>query len=174
MASKGQRVCDREQCHARYGQSTEACYRCGEKSAGAADMQKSNRMCHAFALGIVLTAALPAAALAAEPNPNEVKLAQMEALQFGEYFGGAASMYDICVNKGLLPKGATSAEEQAEAYIAAPENERFKDSSKFVHQGWRVARTRMDTDIGPNYYDATHCKLLAEQWEKYRAMLKLP
>jgi hypothetical protein len=137
-------------------------------------MQKLNKVCHAFALGIVLAAALPAVTPAAEPDPNEVKLAQMEALQFGEYFGGAASMYDICVSKGLLPKGTTSAEAQAEAYIGAPENERFKDSSKFVRQGWRVARTRMDTDIGPNYYDATHCRLVAEQWEKYRVMLKLP
>jgi hypothetical protein len=125
---------------------------------------------------LAMTAALglPSPLLAAEPDPNEVKMGQMEALQFGEYFGGAASMVDICVNKGLLPKGPQSAEARAEAYIAAPENERFKDSSKFVRQGWRVARTRMETDIGPNYYDATHCKLLAEQWEKYRAMLKLP
>src|SRR5579863_7217986 len=129
MASRGRRVCDSEQCHARYGQHGEACYRCGEKPVGAADMQKSNSRGHAFALGTALTAALiavlPVATPAAEPNPNEVKLAQMEALQFGEYFGGAASMYDICVNKGLLPKGTTSAEQQAEAYIAAPENERF-------------------------------------------------
>jgi hypothetical protein len=137
-------------------------------------VKNSHWMYRACASGLALFLALPAVAPAAEPDPNEVKMAQMEALQFGEYFGGAASMYDICVNKGLLPKGARSAEEQAEAYIAAPENERFKDSSKFVRQGWRVARTRMDTDIGPNYYDATHCGLLAEQWEKYRSMLKLP
>lgn len=107
---------------------------------------------------------------AADPDPNESKLAQMEAMQFGEYFGAAASMYDVCVSKGLIAKGPRSAEQQAEEYIET--SEQTAKFSKYVHLGWTVARQRMLTELAPDYYE-NHCQLLAGQWEKYRVMLKL-
>src|SRR5580658_3396749 len=42
---------------------------------------------------------------------------QAQARQFGIYFGGMASQYDLCVKKGFLVKGNQSAEEAAKSIL---------------------------------------------------------
>ncbi len=42
---------------------------------------------------------------------------QAQARQFGIFFGGTASQYDLCVKKGFLPKGDQSAEEIAKSFL---------------------------------------------------------
>jgi len=51
------------------------------------------------------------------PEPTTNTPAQAQARQFGIFFGGTASAYDLCVKKGFLPKGNQSAEEIAKSFL---------------------------------------------------------
>ena len=55
---------------------------------------------------ILALVALSGAVAYADDIPESVasNTEQAEARQFGIYFGGMASQYDLCVKKGLLPK----------------------------------------------------------------------
>jgi hypothetical protein len=91
-------------------------------------------------LGVV---ALSGAAAYADDVParGESSTEQAQARQFGIYFGGMASQYDLCVRKGFLAKGDRSAEEVAKSILEKMRQfDKGPDQSAFVHQEamWRT------------------------------------
>jgi hypothetical protein len=86
----------------------------------------------AMILGLV---ALNGAAVYADDVPASASSTeQAQARQFGIYFGGMASQYDLCVKKGFLPKGDQSAEQTAKAILEKMRQfDKETDQSAFVH-----------------------------------------
>ena len=77
---------------------------------------------------------------------------QAPARQFGIYFGGMASQYDLCVKKGFLPKGDQSAEQMAKAILEKMRQfDNGPDQSAFVREGggtrlnWKSLSTNRST-----------------------------
>ena len=65
----------------------------------------------------VLALMVPAGGLVhANDAPEPTTNTPAQARQFGIFFGGTASQYDLCVKKGFLPKGNQSAEEIAKSF----------------------------------------------------------
>ncbi len=99
------------------------------------------------------------------PEPTTNTQAQAQARQFGIFFGGTASQYDLCVQKGFLPKGNQSAEETAKSFLektwaANP----AADQSVYVMDGWN----RMKKEISENesFYTQQRCAAVGKQWAK--------
>src|SRR5580698_3629387 len=73
---------------------------------------------HKWLAVLALMAAAGAAVHASDvPEPTTSTQAQAQARQFGIFFGGTASQYDLCAKKGFLPKGNQSAEEIAKSFL---------------------------------------------------------
>jgi hypothetical protein len=71
------------------------------------------------------------------PEPTTNTPAQAQARQFGIYFGGTASQYDLCVKKGFLPKGNQSAEDIAKSFLEKTwTTNQGTDQSVYVQDGW--------------------------------------
>jgi hypothetical protein len=99
------------------------------------------------------------------PEPTTNTQAQAQARQFGIFFGGTASQYDLCVQKGFLPKGNQSAEEIAKTFLektwaANP----AADQSVYVMDGWN----KMKKEISDNesFYTQQRCAAVGKQWQK--------
>jgi hypothetical protein len=99
------------------------------------------------------------------PEPTTNTQAQAQARQFGIFFGGTASQYDLCAKKSFLPKGNQSAEEIAKAFLektwaANP----AADQSVYVMDGW----DRMKKEISENesFYTQQRCAAVGKQWAK--------
>src|SRR5580700_7247824 len=99
--------------------------------------EKGTRMKHAMMmLGLIV--AMSRAAVADDvPATAAASTEQAQARQFGIYFGGMASQYDLCVKKGLLAKGDQSAEQIAKAILEKMRQfDKGTDQSAFVQEGW--------------------------------------
>ncbi|HEY2781747.1 MAG TPA: hypothetical protein VGI90_13260 [Steroidobacteraceae bacterium] len=99
------------------------------------------------------------------PEPTTNTQGQAQARQFGIFFGGTASQYDLCVKKGFLPKGNQSAEEIAKSFLektwaANP----AADQSVYVQDGWN----KMKKEISENesFYTKERCVGVGKQWTK--------
>jgi hypothetical protein len=106
----------------------------------------------------------------ADINTIPVKSEPAQAMEFGIYFGAAASRYDLCANKGFVPRGAQSAEELAESMLKTME-ERTRDTEGTlnVRKGWDLAKQQIAQRSAD--YTQTRCQEVAAQWAKCRAML---
>ena len=111
---------------------------------------------------------LPAAGLvhANEPPPPTTNTSQQaQARQFGIFFGGTASQYDLCVKKGFLPKGDQSAEEIAKAFMektwAANQG---PDQSAYVQDGWNTIKKEISEN--ESFYTQDVCASVGKQWTK--------
>jgi opacity protein-like surface antigen len=115
---------------------------------------------------LALVAAAGAAVHASDvPEPTTNTQAQAQARQFGIFFGGTASQYDLCAKKGFLPKGNQSAEEIAKSFLektwaANP----AADESAYVQDGW----DKMKKEISENesFYTQQRCAAVGKQWTK--------
>jgi hypothetical protein len=91
--------------------------------------------------------------------------AQAQARQFGIFFGGTASQYDLCVKKGFLPKGNQSAEEIAKSFLEKTwATNQGTDQSVYVQDGWN----KMKKEISENesFYTRERCASVGKQWTK--------
>jgi opacity protein-like surface antigen len=105
------------------------------------------------------------------PEPTTNTQAQAQARQFGIYFGGTASQYDLCVKKGFLPKGNQSAEEVAQAFLEkAWTTNQGTDQSVYVQDGWN----RMKKEISENesFYTQERCAAVGKQWTKMLVVIR--
>src|ERR1700744_417093 len=99
------------------------------------------------------------------PEPTTNTQAQAEARQFGIFFGGTASQYDLCVHKGYLPKGNQSAEEMAKTFLEKTwAANSAADQSVYVMDGWN----KMKKEISENesFYTLQRCAAVGKQWQK--------
>src|ERR1700675_3291529 len=92
---------------------------------------------------VILACVSLASAAYGDDDPAAKALAQThaDAQEFGVFFGGMATQYDLCVKKGFLPKGKQSAEATAKSilekmrqYTPGP------DQSGHVQKGWDLAK----------------------------------
>jgi hypothetical protein len=99
------------------------------------------------------------------PGPNTNTLEQAQAREFGIFFGGTATQYDLCVKKGFLPKGDQSAEEAAKLFMEkARATTQGADQSAYVQDGWNM----MKREIAENesFYTQEKCASVGKQWMK--------
>jgi opacity protein-like surface antigen len=115
---------------------------------------KIKRMCVAWALAALATRAACA-------DDTE----QAQATQFGIYFGGMASQYDLCVDKGFLPKGDRSAEALAASILAKMrELSKGPDQSSYVQQGWDLIKQEIAKHASD--YTREKCSWVGTEWQK--------
>jgi hypothetical protein len=89
---------------------------------------------------------------------------QAQARQFGIYFGGTASQYDLCVKKGFLPKGNQSAEEIAKAFLEKTLTNQDTDQSVYVEDGWKMMKKEISEN--ESFYTREKCASVGKQWAK--------
>lgn len=95
---------------------------------------------------VLLACASLASATYGDDVPASQALAQGQAnaQEFGVFFGGMATQYDLCVKKGFLPKGKQSAE--ATAKLILQKMREFTpgpDQSAYVQEGWDLAKSEV-------------------------------
>jgi hypothetical protein len=97
---------------------------------------------------------------------------QAQATEFGIFFGGAASQFDLCVEKGFLPRPERSAESQANSFIAASEKAMSSEAmTPFVRKGWDRAKQKLHE---PEFaVTKEKCEFIAAQWQKNVTMMNL-
>jgi hypothetical protein len=110
-----------------------------------------------------LTGGVVHAADAPEPTTNTQ--AQAQARQFGIFFGGTASQYDVCAKKGFLSRGNQSAEEIAKSFLektwaANPGT----DQSVYVQDGWN--KVKKEIAENESFYTKERCAAVGKQWAK--------
>jgi len=105
------------------------------------------------------------------PEPTTNTPAQAQARQFGIFFGGTASQYDLCVKKGFLPKGNQSAEEIAKSFLEKTwATNQGTDQSVYVQDGWN----KMKKEISENesFYTQEMCAPVGKQWAKLLEVMR--
>ena len=115
---------------------------------------------------LALVALNGAVAYAADvPASAESSTEQAQARQFGIYFGGMASQYDLCVKKGLLPKGNKSAEDVAKSILEKMRQlTKEADQSALVQEGWDAIKQEIAKH--ESEYTQEKCSWVANEWEK--------
>jgi len=119
-------------------------------------------------LVVVLACALLAGAAYGDDDPAAKALAQnqADAREFGIFFGGTATQYDLCVKKGFLPKRKQSAEATAKSILEKMrEATPGPDQSAYVQEGWDLAKS----EVAKHSSDFTREKcssFVAIEWEK--------
>ena len=95
---------------------------------------------------------------------------QAQARQFGIYFGGMASQYDLCVKKGFLPKGDQTAEQMAKAILEKMRQfDTGPDQSAFVQEGWDAIK--LEIAKHESEYTQEKCSWVATEWPKMVATM---
>ena len=123
----------------------------------------------AIILGLI---ALTGAAAYADDVPASAASSteQAQARQFGIYFGGMASQYDVCVKKGLLPKGDQSAEQIAKSILEKMRQfDKGSDQSAYVQEGWDAIKQEVAKH--ESEYTQEKCSWVAKEWEKMVATM---
>jgi hypothetical protein len=116
-----------------------------------------------FALMVPALGLVHAANDAPEPTTNTSTQAQ--ARQFGIFFGGTASQYDLCVKKGFLPKGNQSAEEIAKSFLEKTwATNQGTDQSVYVQDGWNMMKKEISEN--ESFYTQEKCASVGKQWTK--------
>jgi hypothetical protein len=104
------------------------------------------------------------------PAPVAPNSEEAQARQFGIFFGGMASQYDLCVKKGFIAKNAQSAEEVAKSILEMMRKfDKGTDQSVFVQQGWDAIKR----EIGKHESEFTQekCSWVANEWAKMVATM---
>jgi hypothetical protein len=105
------------------------------------------------------------------PGPTTNTSEQAEARQFGIFFGGTASQYDLCVKKGFLPKGDQSAEEIAKSFMEkAWATNQGADQSAYVLDGWNMMKKEISEN--ESFYTQEKCASVGKQWTKLLAGMR--
>jgi opacity protein-like surface antigen len=105
------------------------------------------------------------------PEPTTNTSAQAQARQFGIFFGGTASQYDLCVKKGFLPKGDQSAEEIAKSFLEKTwRTNQGADQSAFVQDGWNTMKKEISEN--ESFYTLDRCASVGKQWTKLLMVMR--
>jgi len=97
---------------------------------------------------------------------------QGQARQFGIYYGGTASQYDLCVKKGFLARGDQSAEEIAKSKL----EEVMRASnigpglSAYVQDGWDTMKREVSQH--ESFYTQEKCSGVGKEWAKIIAVMR--
>src|SRR5665213_3124438 len=106
---------------------------------------------------------------ALEPTTNTTEQAQ--ARQFGIFFGGTASQYDLCVKKGFLAKGDQSAEETAQSFLEKTwETSHAAGQSAYVQDGWNTIKKEIAAN--ESFYTKEKCAAVGKEWAKLMAEMR--
>jgi hypothetical protein len=105
------------------------------------------------------------------PEPTTKTSAQAQARQFGIFFGGTASQYDLCVRKGFLPKGNQSAEEIAKSFMEKTwSTNQGTDQSVYVQDGWDTIKKEISEN--ESFYTQQTCASVGKQWTKLLVVMQ--
>jgi hypothetical protein len=105
------------------------------------------------------------------PEPTTNTTEQAQARQFGIFFGGTASQYDLCVKKGFLPKGDQSAEEIAKSFMDKTwATNQGVDQSAYVQDGWNMMKKEISEN--ESFYTQEKCASVGKQWTKLLAAMR--
>jgi hypothetical protein len=110
-------------------------------------------------------------AASAQNAPATATQEQGQARQFGILVGGTASGYDLCVQKGFLPKSDPSAEDTAKSILEKVRaSNRGPDQSAYVQEGWDM----MKKEISENdtFYTKEKCAGVGKEWAKIMATMR--
>jgi hypothetical protein len=134
------------------------------KSRGRASMNR-------ILLVVGMAAAIGSAAYADETQaPATLSNEQAQARQFGIYFGGTASQYDLCVKKGFLAKGDQSAEDTAKAVLEKMTAlSKGPDESAYVQDGWDMMKKEISAH--ESFYTREKCVSVGKEWAKMLATM---
>jgi len=124
------------------------------------------------AIVILALVALTYGAAYAEDVPasaaSNTELAQ--ARQFGIFFGGMATQYDLCVKKGFIAKGDQSAEDVAKSILQKMrEFNKGTDQSVHVQEGWDAIKQEIAKH--GSEYTQEKCSWVAREWGKMVATM---
>jgi hypothetical protein len=102
------------------------------------------------------------------PGPTTSTSEQAQARQFGIFFGGTATQYDLCVKKGFLPKGDQSAEQIAKSFMEKTwTTNQGADQSAYVLDGWNMMKKEISEN--ESFYTQEKCVSVGKQWTKLLA-----
>jgi hypothetical protein len=121
---------------------------------------------------LALTAVCSEAVLADDPPPAvTASPEQAQARQFGMFFGGTASQYDLCVKKGLLPKGNQSAEEIAKSFLEKTSlSSKVADQMIYIQAGWDAIKKEISDH--ESFFTQEKCTGVGKEWTKLMATMK--
>jgi hypothetical protein len=125
------------------------------------------------AMPVSLLSAVLAGTVHADGVPGLVTVTQdqAQARQFGIFFGGTASQYDLCVRKGFLAPGSQSAEEIAKAFLVKmPVINKGQDLSAYVQDGWDMMKKEISEN--ESFYTQEKCAGVGKQWAKMMATMR--
>jgi hypothetical protein len=105
------------------------------------------------------------------PAPTTNTQAQAQARQFGIFFGGTASQYDLCVKKGFLRQGEQNAEAIAKSFLektwaTSPDT----DQSIYVLDGWNNIKKEISEN--ESFYTQPRCAAVGKQWAKLLEVIR--
>lgn len=96
---------------------------------------------------------------------------QAQARQFGMFFGGTASQYDLCARRGFLAAGNPSAEEIAKSLLEKITiSSGGADQSAYVQQGWDMIKKEIAEH--ESFYTQERCASVGKEWAKMMATVK--
>ena len=105
------------------------------------------------------------------PLPVTSTPEQAQARQFGIYFGGTATQYDLCVKKGFLAKGDQSAEETAQSFLEKTwETSHAAGQSAYVQDGWNTIKKEIAAN--ESFYTKEKCAAVGKEWAKLMAEMR--
>jgi hypothetical protein len=133
---------------------------------------RSSAMFHNWIAWLLLSWLSVAAHSEDAPVATAAATEQAQAIQFGIFFGGMTSQYDLCVKKGYLPKESQSAAVVANGVLdKMQEFNHWTDQRSYVRKGWEIMRQQ----IAQHYADDTRakCSSVATEWKKMEATMRV-
>jgi hypothetical protein len=118
-----------------------------------------------------LTGLIGSAAFADDtPASATLSAEQAQAREFGIFFGGTASQYDLCVKKGFLAKSSQSAEETAKSILAKVRAlNNGPDLSAYIQDGWDMMKKEISEH--ESFYTQEKCAGVGKEWAKMIATM---
>jgi hypothetical protein len=105
------------------------------------------------------------------PASGALTNAQAQARQFGIFFGGTASQYDLCVKKGFLAKGDQTAEQIAQSILEKMRATSLgPDQSAYVQEGWDMMKKEISEH--ESFYTQEKCTWVGKEWVKMMATMR--
>jgi len=96
---------------------------------------------------------------------------QAQARQFGMFFGGTASQYDLCAKRGFLAAAKPSAEEIAKSLLDKMSiSSGGSDQSTYIQQGWDMMKKEIAEH--ESFYTQERCAAVGKEWAKLMATVK--
>ena len=95
---------------------------------------------------------------------------QAQARQFGIFFGGTASQYDLCVRKGFLSKGDRPAEEVAKAFLDKATATQGAGLAAYMQDGWDTMKR--ESSEHEEFFTKEKCASVGKEWAKLQVKMR--